>query len=166
MTGLEGHWMLIDLNIKHLIKFLKVFFAAKGVYASLDRLGDISASVDLLQNVCKQVGQALKIAYHGISHMTPDTSAAIHKVTLKINELELYTIKPNRSENSFVKPVLDTLALGEQRLKSSSIATFNKKVQAMMVGESFDLDVEKDELPPMMFNHSSDSLAENTENMI
>jgi len=24
MTGLEGHWMPVDLNIKHLIKFLKV----------------------------------------------------------------------------------------------------------------------------------------------
>ena len=24
MSGLEGHWMPIDLNIEHLIKFLKV----------------------------------------------------------------------------------------------------------------------------------------------
>lgn len=26
MTGLEGHWMPTDLNIEHLIKFLKVGF--------------------------------------------------------------------------------------------------------------------------------------------
>ncbi|KAF9226185.1 hypothetical protein BS17DRAFT_776850 [Gyrodon lividus] len=77
LTGIEGHCMLIDLNIEHLIKFLKLFFAAKGAYASWDCLGNISATVDLLQSVRKQVGHALGIAYHGISHTTPDMLASL-----------------------------------------------------------------------------------------
>ncbi|KAF8834600.1 hypothetical protein BDN67DRAFT_868772, partial [Paxillus ammoniavirescens] len=99
LTGLEGHCMPIDLNIEHLIKFLNLFFAVKGIYASWDCLGDISVNVDLLQNVCKQVGCALGIVYHTITHITPDMAAAINKVAHKVSELELHVFKPDRDEN-------------------------------------------------------------------
>ncbi|KAF8837838.1 hypothetical protein BDN67DRAFT_1026024 [Paxillus ammoniavirescens] len=127
-TGLEGHFMPIDLNIEHLIIFLKRFFAVRGVYASWDRLGDISAAVDLLQHVRKQVGRALGIAYHGITHTTPDNSASISKVAHKVNDLALHRFTLDRDGNSSIKPVINTLASGEQKLKSSTLATFNKKV--------------------------------------
>ncbi|KIJ06386.1 hypothetical protein PAXINDRAFT_45026, partial [Paxillus involutus ATCC 200175] len=132
LTGLEGHFMPIDLNIEHLIRFLKRFFAAKGVYASWDRLGDISAAVDLLQHVRKQVGHAMGIAYHGITHTTPDNSASISKVAHKVNELALHRFTLDRDGNGSIKPVINTLASGEQKLKSSTLATFNKKVRGMM----------------------------------
>ncbi|KAF9234843.1 hypothetical protein BU15DRAFT_78605 [Melanogaster broomeanus] len=154
-TGLEGHCMPIDLNIEHLIKFLKLFFAAKGVYASWDHLGDISATVDLLQNVRKQVGHALGISYHGITHTMPDTIAAIKKVSSKVSELELHSFKPDRAENSLVRPVVDTLATGEQKLKSATLATFNRKVRGMMAGEGFEL--EEDEIAPASFDFSHDT---------
>ncbi|KAF9222112.1 hypothetical protein BS17DRAFT_838783 [Gyrodon lividus] len=154
LTGIEGHYIPIDLNIEHLIKFLKVrltvFFAAKGVYASWDRFGNISATVDLLQSVCKQVGHALGIAYHGISHATPDMSAAINKVAHKVGKLDLHVFKPNRLENDSIRPVVDTLAAGEQKLKSLTLATFNRKVSGMIAGEGFE--IEEDETPQVSFN--------------
>ncbi|KAF8119144.1 hypothetical protein EV363DRAFT_1593479 [Boletus edulis] len=112
LTGIEGHCMPIDLNIEHLIKFLKLFFAAKGVYASWDHLGDISAAVDLLQSVRKQVGRALGIAYRGITHTTPDVSAAINKAAYKVGELALHISDLNRLGGDLVGPVVDTLTAG------------------------------------------------------
>ena len=62
VSGLPGHFMAVDLNIKHLIGYLKVrehcydntincdkhfqmFFVAKSLRSSWDRLGDISGAV-------------------------------------------------------------------------------------------------------------------------
>ena len=62
-SGLAGHVMPMDLNIEHLIGYLKVsilpfnglltskynqqqLFAAKGMYANWDRLGNISAAIN------------------------------------------------------------------------------------------------------------------------
>ena len=128
LMGIKGHCMPIDLNIGHLIKFLKVrlsckffpssnlhhwqhFFAAKGVYTSWDHLGDILATVYLLQSVCKQVGCALGIVYHGISHTMPDMSAAINKVAYKVEELELHIFNLNRPGGDLIRPVVDMLTL-------------------------------------------------------
>ncbi|KIK77060.1 hypothetical protein PAXRUDRAFT_36838 [Paxillus rubicundulus Ve08.2h10] len=146
LTGLEGHCMLIDLNIEHLIHFLKCFFTAKGVYASWDRLGDISATVDLFLHVKKQVGQALGIGYHGITHITPDTSACVNKIAHKVGKLRLHQYNPLREENEEFKPVVDAFYTGEQKLKSVTLSTFNRKVKNMIAGEGWE--VEDDELPP------------------
>ncbi|KAG2110649.1 uncharacterized protein F5147DRAFT_526263, partial [Suillus discolor] len=134
LTGLEGHCMPIDLNIEHLIKFLKaciLFFSAKGIYSTWDCLGNISATVSLLQNVKKQVGKALGIAYHGLNHTTPNTTPSVWRVANKINELGLHTFNQDRKENDSVKPITDVLAEGEQKLKSSTLSTFNRKVREM-----------------------------------
>lgn len=135
----------------------QLFFAAKGIYASWDHLGDISATVDLLQSVRKQVGRALGIAYHGISHTAPDVLSAINKVAYKVSELELHVFKPNRLEGDTARPVVDTLAVGAQKLKSSTLATFNRKVRGMMVGEVFESD--EDEIPQASFDLSNTELS-------
>ncbi|KAF8130337.1 hypothetical protein EV363DRAFT_1584323 [Boletus edulis] len=153
LTGIEGHCMPIDLNIEHLIKFLKLFFAAKGVYASWDHLGDISAAVDLLQSVRKQVGRALGIAYHGITHTTPDMSVAVNKVAYKVGELALHISDLNRLGGDLVGPVVDTLMAGEQKLRSSTLATFNRKVRDMVAGKGFES--EEDEIPQASFDLST-----------
>jgi len=127
-----------------------MFYVAKGVHSSWDRLGDISASVDLLQNVRKQVLRALKTSYHGSTHINPETSAAIRKVAYKVGELELDKFVPNRRENGAIRPVVDTLMVGAQKLKLSTLATFNLKVKGMMAGEGFDN--EEDKTPPLNFN--------------
>lgn len=53
-----------------------------------------------------------------------------------------------------MKPVIDTLALGEKKLKLSTITTFNQKVCGMIAGKGFD--IEEDELPPTSFDLSGD----------
>lgn len=128
------------------------FFAAKGVYANWDRLGDISASVGLLQHIRKQVGRSLGIAYHGLTHITPDTNGSVRKIAHKINELKMHVFTPGRKTNTTVKPVVDSLASGEQKLKSSTLATFNRKVQSMLAGEGPGIEPEEDEIPPASFD--------------
>ncbi|KAF9219318.1 hypothetical protein BS17DRAFT_717832, partial [Gyrodon lividus] len=149
LSGVEGHFMPIDLNIEHCIKGI-FFFAGKGVYATWDRLGDISATVDLLQNVRKQVGRALGIAYHGSTHITPDTSASIRKVAYKLGELQLHIPCTEPADNTRMTPVVNNLASGEQKLKSSTLVTFNRKVRAMILGEGFEAD--EDEIPRAAFD--------------
>lgn len=51
-----------------------------------------------------------------------------------------------------IKSIVDSLALGEQKLKSSTLATFNKKVQHMLAGEGFEAEIDK--LPQATFNLS------------
>lgn len=134
----------------------QTFFANKGVYASWERLGDISASVDLLQNVRKQVLRALKTGYHGITHVNPDTTAAVRKIAHTVRELELGCYKPDRDGNGTVRPIVDTLAVGEQKLRSSTLTTFNRKVKMMMEGDGFEVEPEEDEIPAINFNFASD----------
>ncbi|KIK92518.1 hypothetical protein PAXRUDRAFT_26690 [Paxillus rubicundulus Ve08.2h10] len=126
LTGLKGHFMPVDLNIEHLIRFLK--------------------------HVRKQVGKALGIAYHRLIHIAPDTSASVNKIAHKVNELLLHQFTPNRdgTDSDAIKPVIDTLASGEQKLKSSTLAMFNKKVWSMLEGEG--LEVDEDELPQPAFD--------------
>ncbi|KAG0695544.1 hypothetical protein DFH29DRAFT_1083321 [Suillus ampliporus] len=165
LTGLEGHCMPIDLNIEHLIKFLKaclavylnslslidelrcytvkLFFSAKGIYSTWDHLGDISATVSLLQNIKKQVRRALSIAYHGLNHTTPNMTPSIWRVANKVHELGLHMFNQDREENDSVKPVIDVLAEGEQKLKSSTLSTFNRKVREMLAGKGYEQEEDK-----------------------
>lgn len=115
-----------------------------------DRLGDISATVALLQNVKKQVGRALGTTYSGTTHTTPDTSSSTWKVANKINELSLQVFTPDQEENDSVKPMVNILWEGEQKLKSSTLTTFNKKVQVMLAGGGFE--PEEDELSAASFD--------------
>ncbi|KAG1723328.1 hypothetical protein EDB19DRAFT_2043812 [Suillus lakei] len=130
LTGLDGH--------------------SKGIYSTWDRLGDISATVALLQNIKKQVGRALGTAYSGTTHTTPDTSSSTWKVANKINELSLQVFTPDREENDSVKPMVNILWEGERKLKSSTLTTFNKKVRVMLAGGGFE--PEEDELSAASFD--------------
>ena len=170
LSGLEGDFMAIDLNIEHLTRFLKVsqvnliaqaisttvekrFFAAKGVYANWDHLVDISATVGLFQHVRQQVGSSLGISYHGLN-VTPDTDASVQNVAYRVNEFAMHVVTPGRKENTRIKPVIDALAAGERKLKSSTLATFNRKVQALLVGQC--VEDEEDEIPPASFDPTDD----------
>ena len=45
-----------------------------------------------------------------------------------------------------MKPVVDVQIHGYQKMESSSLATFNKKMEAMKVGHATNIEI--DELPP------------------
>jgi hypothetical protein len=51
-----------------------------------------------------------------------------------------------------VKVVADALSVGEKKLKSSTLSTFNKKARSMIAGKDFE--AESDELPPLDFDLS------------
>ncbi|KAJ7639893.1 hypothetical protein B0H17DRAFT_1216787 [Mycena rosella] len=78
--GGPGHCMPIDLNIEHLIGYLKILLHAKGMSSTWDRLGNISAAIVHLQRVKKKVSAALDGAYKNTGHSTPDTSHLVWRV--------------------------------------------------------------------------------------
>ena len=166
ISGLPGHFMAVDLNIEHLIGYLKVrehfhddfiscdeefqmFFVAKGLRSSWDRLGDISGAVIQLQNVKKQVSKALGASYEGKTHTTPDTSKLVWKVANEVRELVLSKYQPGRKGNDKQRLVTNLIDIGERKLLSSSLETFNKKLACMKAGNLDGLAgmVEEDELP-------------------
>ena len=82
-------------------------------------------------------------------------SAAVNKIAYKVGELKLHKFKSDRVENTSITPVADMLAVREQKLQSSTLATFNRKVKGMLGGHGFD--VEEDEIPPTNFQLSDKS---------
>jgi len=128
-----------------------MFFVDKGLRSTWDRLGDISGAVIQLQNVKKQVSKALGASYQGMSHTTPDTSMLVWKVANEVRELSLGKHTPGRKGNEKQKMVPNLIDVGERKLLSSSLETFNKKIACMKAGN---LDgvagiTEEDEIPGM-----------------
>lgn len=58
----------------------------------------------------------------------------VWKIANVAQEQCLQKCNVNRSENSRINPVIDTISVGEGKLKSSSLATFNKPIQGMAEG--------------------------------
>ncbi|KAF8263670.1 hypothetical protein EI94DRAFT_1596143, partial [Lactarius quietus] len=150
MSGLAGHAMPVDLNIEHLITFLflnidcmKGLLQAKGVQSTWDCLGNISATVDVLKKLKKQVAKVMKTAYQRTTHTTPKTDHLVKRVATKIyKENYIY-----RSGNAKVKSMPDTISVGEAKILSLSLTTFNHKICAMVDGQQYAIDKEPDLLP-------------------
>ncbi|KAF7345728.1 hypothetical protein MVEN_01592900 [Mycena venus] len=145
-----GHCMAIDLNIEHLIGYLKILLQAKGMSSTWDRLGNISATIVHIHGVKKKIADALNTSYQSTSHTTPDTSHLVWKVQQKVANKGLHDFDPCRPNNHRQKPTVDILKMGEAKLKSSTLDTFNKKTMAMIAGHGF-ADDEEDECPAMAY---------------
>ncbi|KAJ7864090.1 hypothetical protein B0H14DRAFT_3605349 [Mycena olivaceomarginata] len=151
ISGLgAGHCMPMDLNIEHLIGYLKILLQAKGLNSTWDRLGNISAAIVHLQRVKKKVAAALDAAYQNTGHTTPDTSHLVWRVQRKIAEEQLQQLQPGRSVTPGRKLTKNILVIGEAKLRSSTLGTFNKKIMAMIEGHLFEDD--EDEVPIMSFS--------------
>ena len=126
-----------------------MFFVAKGLRSSWDRLGDISGAVIQLQNVKKQVTKALGASYQGKTHTTPDTSILVRKVANDIAELSLGKYQSGRKGNEKQKLVPNLIDVGEKKLMSSSLEMFNKKLTCMKAGNLDEVAgiTEEDEIP-------------------
>jgi hypothetical protein len=111
---------------------------AKGLESTWDRLGDISAAIDYLNKIKKKVSSALSSSYQRSTHTNPDTSHLVWRVADKIRDEELQVFSEKRLAKSKVKPVVDILATGEAKLKSSSLTAFNKKISAMVKGHAYE----------------------------
>lgn len=120
---------------------------AKGVQSTWDRLGNISAAVDVLKKLKKQVALAMETAYQGTKHKKPDIKPLVLRVAHKVHEEMLHSYKEDRIGNKKTKPVPDIIFTGQSKLKSSSLSTFNRKVRGMVEGREYDEDVEAESLP-------------------
>jgi hypothetical protein len=147
--------MAIDLNIEHLIGYLKRLFASKGVYSQWDRLGNISAAISHLQAIKKQVSHSMKAGYQRLNHTAADTSVLVWRIADKAQELNLHTKLTDRQENKIVKPLINLVVAGYKKFESSSLATFNKKISDSKVGV---LTIqEADDIVPVAFTLNSNN---------
>ncbi|KAF8274044.1 hypothetical protein EI94DRAFT_1768902 [Lactarius quietus] len=144
LSGLAGHAMPIDLNIEHLIGELKGLLQAKGIHSTWDCLGNISAAVDILKKLKKQVASAMRTAYQGTTHKAPRTEPLVWRVANKVREEMLHSYKEDQIGNTKAKLVPDVIFVGKVKLKSSSLSTFNRKVHGMVEGREYDEDLEAD----------------------
>jgi hypothetical protein len=62
----------------------------------------------------------------------------------------LHQFNSEQTENDAVQPVTDTLITGERKMKTSTLATFNRKVHNMLAGVCFEQD--EDEIPRPSFD--------------
>ncbi|KAF8225632.1 hypothetical protein L208DRAFT_1268472, partial [Tricholoma matsutake] len=130
-TGLPGKWMGVDENMEHSISKNKVRYLSNVIH---DRLANISTSIDILDEVQRNVAMSLEASYSGTTHTTPNTSVIVWKVADKARELKINTFISDREGNNSVKSTVDTLATGERLIKSSTLATFNKKWRNLASG--------------------------------
>lgn len=101
----------------------------------------------------------MSAAYHGTTHTNPDTTHLVWHIADKAKDEELQVFKQNRHGNAKAVAVRDILALGEKKLKSSSLRMFNRKITAMVECRLYDPDPleDTDTLPPLALGRPSDS---------
>jgi hypothetical protein len=101
----------------------------------------------------------MSAAYRGTTHTKPDTTHLVWRVADKARDEELQVFKQNRCGNTKAVAVHDILALGEKKLKSSSLSTFNRKMIAMVECRLYDPEPSEDSdtLPPLALGRPSDS---------
>ncbi|KAJ6550621.1 hypothetical protein DFH09DRAFT_925892, partial [Mycena vulgaris] len=143
MTGVRERGQGADHNMEHNIGQVKELFTAKGVYGSWERLANISAAIDVLDSIKTNVAISLEASYAGTSNKTPDTSDLVWRVACKTRELKLNTTQSGRDG----KAIPDLLIVGEAALKSSTLATFNKKRRNLLKGIIELSEDDGDELP-------------------
>ena len=134
VSGIPGKAMGVDKNMEHNIGTVKEMFTARGLYASWDRLADISASSDLLKDVKQNVLSSLGTSYTGKTHKTPDTTDLVWRIAHKARDIRLNTNSAGRMKNEEAKGVVDVFSKGEQLLRGASLVTFNRKVKNCLAG--------------------------------
>ena len=75
----------------------------------------------------------MKASYQGTMHTDPDTSNLVWHVAKKVCKLKLQT-KITKRNGVQPKPITDLQGIGWQKFESSSLATFNKKIQDLKAG--------------------------------
>ena len=113
-------------------------FAAKGIYSNWDRLGNIAAAVDLLQTVKKQVSSSIRSGYQSKSHKAVDPAALVWRIADKSLELGLQEKNFNRARSGGEIPDLKATVMikeaGYRKFESTSLASFNKKIEESRQG--------------------------------
>lgn len=93
----------------------------------------------------------MNTAYQGTTHTKADTTHLVWRVFEKAQAEAFEKFIKNRPGNSRMILVLNVLLSGEKKLKSSTLATFNKKIIAMKNGKALPSELDTDTLPPPAF---------------
>ena len=109
--------------------------------------------MDILKKLKKQVTSAMKTGYQGTTHKDPKTDHLVWRVANKIREERLHLYTEGRTGNAKAKAVPDILTVGEAKLKSSSLNTFNRKICTMKAGGKYN--EESDSLPQITLSVNS-----------
>lgn len=72
-----------------------------------------------------------------------------------VQDLQLQQYVLDRKGQSSAKLVPDLCAVGREKLRTSSLPTFNKKIRDMASGRSVSL--ETDDIPPLAFVNTEDA---------
>ena len=120
---------------------------SKCIYATWDHLANVSAASKHLMELKKRVHQEMDTSYQGQSHSTPDTSSLVWRIVHDLKKTGIQTFKDKRSRNSSAVPTIDLYLKGHNQLLLSSLRTFNKNIEVMQSGGSFEEVVDELELP-------------------
>jgi hypothetical protein len=129
----------------HFLTESQMLLQAKGLQSTWDRLGNISAAIHYLKKLKKQVALAMSSSYQSTTHTKPNTDHLVWIIANHIRQEKFHVYKENRPGNAKAVVTLDILDIGEKKLKSSTLTTFNRKVRAMVEGRRYD--DEQDSLP-------------------
>lgn len=125
------------------------------MYSNWERLGNILAAVNHLQKVKVQVARSMHTNYQGSTHKQADTSALVWRIANKAWDLDLQDHNKNQhNQNTSTRRVPDLRSLGQDKFASSSLATFNKKVQDLIAG--YAVEEEADEMTPVSLEVGED----------
>ncbi|KAH9055777.1 hypothetical protein EDB83DRAFT_2316127 [Lactarius deliciosus] len=130
-SSLPGHAMGIDMNIEHLIQYLKL--------------------------VKKRVTNSLRSGYRGSTHTDVDTSALVWRIANKADELGLQSVIADRDINSDACLVVDIFTTGFRKFQTSSLATFNKKIADRAKGSPDQPGPEANEITPCQVVEDGDT---------
>ena len=74
--------MHISFNVQHILDLTiyQALFVSKGMYSNWERLGNISASINYLMLIKKQVARSLQVSYQGSTHTAADGSALVWRI--------------------------------------------------------------------------------------
>jgi len=130
---LEGEHLYHSFTA-HLPPKLQGVFTSKGVHASWDRLGDISAASNILRAIKKRLGMELKTIYRGRTHKIPDLSRSVWKVYKMAIEMSLLDSGSQDDSIDAKYGAVDILESGEKLLKASTLELFNRKAHSLAAG--------------------------------
>lgn len=159
-SGIPDHFMPIDLNTEHLIGYLKQLFAAKGIYSSWDRLGNVSAAIVQLQGTKKHFDDILDTSYKNRTQNNADASALVLAVADAVQDMRLQTYIQFREGHQSCKVAPDLVAEGWEKLESYSLSAFNKKMRAIIEGTEFEIEEDSISSADFSFSRSGEDEAD------
>ncbi|KAG0692100.1 hypothetical protein DFH29DRAFT_784210, partial [Suillus ampliporus] len=94
ISGHDGHAVGVDKNCKQNINFQKNWFTAKGLHGTWEQLGDLAPNIPIYHPLKHQFARYMGSSWGGTTHMTPNSSMSIKKVTSKAKEKNLHVYTP------------------------------------------------------------------------